>query len=118
MSIASIVLAAILAVFFLLLGSAKVLATQQMRDRAAHVGFSIGAYRGVGALEVCGAVGLLVGILWWPVGAAAGMGLVLLMIGAAATHLHKRDSVREFAPAVITCLVAFGYLVVSLGATR
>ncbi|WP_433207777.1 hypothetical protein ACQP1G_22640 [Nocardia sp. CA-107356] len=37
---------------------------------------------------------------------------------AIATHLRKRDSVPEFAPAVITGLIAVGHVVVLLEAIR
>ena len=44
------------------LGAAKILAVPPMRAAAAHVGFSVAAYRRIGVLEVAGAVGLLVGL--------------------------------------------------------
>ncbi|MBF6296026.1 DoxX family protein [Nocardia amamiensis] len=116
MNVASIVLALLLAVFFLLLGVSKVLAVGPMRERAAHAGFSVSAYRGIGALELAAALGLLGGIVWWPVGAAAGAGLVLLMAGAVVVHRRTGDGVREFAPAVGTGLMAVSYIVTVLGA--
>ncbi|MEU2035230.1 DoxX family protein [Nocardia amamiensis] len=116
MKVASIVLALLLAVFFLLLGMSKVLAVGSMRERAAHTGFSVSAYRKIGALELAAALGLLGGIVWWPVGAAAGAGLVLLMAGAVVVHRRTGDAVREFAPAIGTGLIAVSYLVTVLGA--
>jgi uncharacterized membrane protein len=55
------VLAVLLALGFIALGSAKILAVQPMRERAAEVGFSTTAYRRIGMLEVAGAIGLLLG---------------------------------------------------------
>lgn len=83
MTTASLVLALCLAVFYLLLGVGKIAATSPMRERAAHVGMPVSTYRGgIGALEVAGAVGLVIGGLVPALGAAAGIGLLLLMVGA------------------------------------
>jgi hypothetical protein len=43
------------------------------------------AYRLIGATEVA------TGLLWWPVGAAAAVGLVCLTAGAALTHRRAGD---------------------------
>ncbi|WP_040785174.1 DoxX family protein [Nocardia pneumoniae] len=116
MNVASIVLAVVLAAFFLLVGVSKVSAVGSMRERAAHAGFSVSAYRKIGGLEIAAALGLLIGIVWWPVGVAAGIGLVLLMTGAVVIHRRTGDAVRQFAPAVVTGLIAVGYLMTVLGA--
>ena len=55
---ASIILAVLVALIFALLGTAKILALPPMRDLAAEAGFSVDAYRGIGVLEVAGAVGV------------------------------------------------------------
>jgi len=43
------------------------------------------------ACEFAGAVGLVVGIWWPPIGIAAGIGLVLYFVGAIASHLRVGD---------------------------
>ncbi|NUT95376.1 MAG: DoxX family protein [Saccharothrix sp.] len=102
------------AALFALLGVAKLLALPRMRELADHAGFSVAAYRGIGALEVAGAVGLLVGLAVPLLGFAAGVGLLLLLAGAVATHVRKRDGLRAVAPAVVcaalvaSCLVTLG----------
>ncbi|MEV6320440.1 DoxX family protein [Nocardia sp. NPDC051787] len=118
MTVASTVLAVVLAVFFLATGVSKVLAVASMRKRAAHAGFSSSAYRVIGGLEIAAALGQLGGIRWWPIGAAAGTGLVLLMIGALITHVRTGDGMREWAPAAITGLVVIGYLALLIGGSR
>ena len=65
--------------FFIGLGSAKILALQPMRERAAAVGFSTTAYRRIGLFEVSGAIGLLLGSVAPLIGALAGVGLLLLL---------------------------------------
>ena len=49
----------LVAVVFVALGAAKILAAAPMRGRAAHAGFSVDAYRRIGVLEIAGAVGVL-----------------------------------------------------------
>jgi hypothetical protein len=71
MSTATTALAGTLAVFFTGLGTAKIRAVPAMRQRAAHVGMST-AYRRIGALEVAGAAGVLVGLAQPRIGALAG----------------------------------------------
>lgn len=48
------VLLVVLAAVFGLLGAAKVAALGPMPQRAAHLGFSMTQYRGIGALELAG----------------------------------------------------------------
>lgn len=58
----------------------------------------------IGVLQVVGAVGLLLGLAWSPLGVAAAVGLILLMLGAVTTHVRIGDPAFDAAPAVI-CLV-------------
>ncbi|MBC2642631.1 MULTISPECIES: DoxX family protein [unclassified Rhodococcus (in: high G+C Gram-positive bacteria)] len=118
MTTATLVLALCLAVFYLLLGGGKLAATSPMRERAAHVGVSVSTYRGIGVLEVAGAGGLLIGGLVPALGAAAGVGLLLLMVGAVVTHVRNGDGRREMTPAVVVGLLIVAYLVVLFGSIR
>ncbi|GGU43695.1 DoxX family protein [Lentzea flava] len=106
------VLAVLLAVLFVLLGVSKLLALPRMRELASHAGFSVAAYRGIGALEVAGAAGLLIGLTVPLLGAAAGAGLLLLLAGAVITHVRNRDGIRELAPAVVCAALVAAYLAV------
>jgi hypothetical protein len=118
MSLAPAVLAVLLALIFLTLGTAKVVAVQPMRVRAAEVGFSTTAYRRIGLLEVTGAIGLLLGAVAPLIGALAGAGLLVLLGGAVVTHLRHGDGPRKFAPAVVCGLLVAAYLVALIAATR
>jgi len=109
------VLAALLVAAFAVLGSAKLAAIPAMRVRAEHVGFSVGAYRRIGALELLGVAGLLVGAAFPAVGVLAGLGLLLLLGGAVITHVRNGDGRKEIAPAVVLGVVAAGYLVLVIG---
>lgn len=105
------ILAALLVVAFAVLGSAKLAAVPAMRTRAEHVGFSVAAYRRIGALELLGVAGVLAGAAFPTVGALAGLGLLLLLGGAIMTHLRNGDGPKEIAPAAVLGVVALGYLV-------
>lgn len=71
---------------------------------------SQGTVRVIGALEVLGAIGIvlpaLTGILPWLTPLAA-LGLVLTMIGAALTHLRRAEYGVIAVPAVLLILAAF-----------
>ncbi len=117
MSVTSAVLAVLLALAFTGVGSAKILALQPMRERAAEVGFSTTAYRRIGLLEVAGAIGLLLGSVAPLIGALAGVGLLLLLGGAVVAHVREGDGPKKFAPAVICGVLVAAYLVALLAAT-
>ena len=106
----SIALTAMLTAILTALGSAKILAIAPMRARAAHVGFSVTAYRRIGILEIAGAIGLAVGLVQPLLGGLAGTGLLLLLAGAIVTHVRNGDGLREIAPAVVCALLVAGYL--------
>jgi hypothetical protein len=118
MNIAATVLVVVLALVFFTLGSAKIMALAFTRELAAHVRFSTTAYRGIGTLEAAGAIGLLIGIAQPLLGAAAGIGLLLLLGGALVAHLRVGDGPREYAPAVATGILVVTYLALLFGATR
>lgn len=62
------------------------------------------------ACEFAGAVGLVVGIWWPPVGIAAGIGLVLYFVGAVVSHLRVGD-VKGIGSAAFMLVVAAAALV-------
>ena len=117
MSVTSAVLAVLLALIFIGLGSAKILAVQPMRERAADVGFSTTAYRRIGVLEVAGAIGLLLGAIEPVIGALAGIGLLLLLGGAVVAHVREGDGPKKVGPAVVCGVLVAAYLVALLAAT-
>ncbi|GAC1645701.1 MAG: hypothetical protein NVS4B12_11990 [Ktedonobacteraceae bacterium] len=62
-------------------------------------------------LEFAGAAGLLIGIVWWPLGIAAAIGVVLYFLGASIGHVRVKDFKGLPTPIVIL-LVALVILVV------
>jgi hypothetical protein len=99
--VALVVLSVLLALGFLGLGGAKVLGVSQMADNARHLGYPLAAFKAVGAMEIGGAAGLLVGLYWPPLGIAASTGLLLLLAGAAASHLRAGDGIKEITPVAL-----------------
>jgi hypothetical protein len=118
MTLAAAILAVVLALIFLALSTAKVLAVQPMRELATDAGFSVAAYRRIGLLEVTGAIGLLIGLIEPLIGTLAGAGLLLLLGGAVIVHLRKGDGPRKLAPAVVCGLLVAAFLVLQLAAAR
>ena len=108
-------LAALIAVAFTVLGASKIRAVPSMQGRAAHVGFSVGAYQRIGVLEVAGAAGILLGLAIPPLGVLAAAGLLLLMVGAFGAHLRQHDGVAELAPALVVTALLVAYLWLAFG---
>ena len=115
---ATTILAGVLVVAFAAAGAAKLAAVPAMRARAAHVGFSVAAYRRIGLLEILGVLGLLVGALLPAIGALAAAGLLLLLGGAMIAHLRSGDGPRELAPALVLGLATLAFLILVLGGLR
>ncbi|MDQ0678721.1 hypothetical protein QFZ30_002103 [Arthrobacter pascens] len=57
-------------------------------------------------LEIAAAAGLLVGVAWWPIGIAAGIGAVLYFAGAIVTHLRVGDRAVTSAAVLLGVSVA------------
>ena len=112
------VLAAVLVVAFGAAGYAKLAAVPAMRAAAEHVGYSVDAYRRIGALEILGVLGILVGAAVPVFGALAATGLILLLGGAVVVHLRNGDGIRDLAPALVLGAVAAAFTILVLGGLR
>ncbi len=120
MNIALWIIAGVLAVAFLAAGAMKL---TQPKEKLAATGmawvedFSPGMVKTIGALEVLGALGLILpaalGIIPVLVPVAA-VGLAALMVGAAITHARRKErqmlpvNLVLFALAVIVAVARFG----------
>jgi len=69
------------------------------------------------ACEFAGALGLVLGIWWSPLGLAAGIGLVLYFVGAVASHVRAGD-VKGIGPALFMLALALGALVMRILTSR
>ena len=116
MGIALWVIQGLLAVAFLGAGASKLSQPKEklLKNMAWVEDFSQPAVRLIGAAEVLGAIGVVVpaltGIVPWLTPLAA-LGLVLLMVGAALTHLRRKEYSNiaiNAALLVLATLVAYG----------
>ncbi|MFD5425651.1 DoxX family protein [Streptomyces sp. NPDC127084] len=102
-----IVISLLLAALLAMTGGGKVLGAGKSVEVRDALGLSPALWRLIGAMELSGVAGLVVGI-WLPVlGGAAAVGVVLLMIGAAGSRLRASDAgVRGPAGLVTDAVVA------------
>lgn len=54
-------------------------------------GLSAPLVRFIGLAELAAAAGLLAGLFWWPIGAAAALGFAVVLIGAVGFHAKSGD---------------------------
>jgi len=101
MPIATVIVTCCLAALFAFSSSIKLLGVQRSLAIRDHLGISPALWRLIGALELAGVVGVLVGLWWPPLGIAAAVGLALLSVGAVVSHVRASDSVAETVPAVV-----------------
>jgi len=104
--IATVVVTILLAVLFTFSSSIKLLGVPQSLAIRDHLGVTAVRWRLIGILELAGVAGVLVGLVWAPIGVAAAIGLALLSVGAVAFHVRASDGWTKTAPAVIAILLA------------
>ena len=108
------VVSALLIVACLLPATAKLGGHPRMRESARHFSISWRRYRLIGVAELAAAAGVVAGLFWHPLGVAAASGMVCLLVGALIAHRRAGDHGKEIAPALITLLIAAGYLAAAL----
>jgi DoxX-like family len=101
MDTATVIVTLLLAALFTFSASIKLLGVPKSLEIRDHLGVKPLQWRLIGALELAGVAGALVGLLWPPLGVAAATGLALLSVGAIAFHLRASDGAADTAPAVI-----------------
>ncbi|MEU6352996.1 DoxX family protein [Streptomyces sp. NPDC047072] len=114
MSALDTILTCLLALWFTLLSAGKLLGTAQMAERAAHLGFTVGGYRVIGALELAGVLGLFAGWSVTGLGIVAAAGFLLLLAGAVLAHLRAGDRLPAAAPAILSAVLVVAYLIALL----
>ena len=111
MDTATVVVTILLAALFTFSASIKLLGASQSLAIRDHLGVKPLQWRLIGACELAGVAGVLVGLVWAPIGIAAAIGLALLTIGAIAFHVRHSDGVADLAPAVIGVALALALAV-------
>lgn len=101
-SVISWVVQIVLATFYVLAASGKLMSRPQVIEMFRSWGFPDKFYLVVGALELFGAIGLLI----QRIAGYAAAGLILLMIGAALTHLVNGEGLQVLRPLIFMVLLA------------
>jgi hypothetical protein len=114
MKIAEIIFGALLTFFGFFSAFGKFSKMEDVIKAMHHVGVKDAQIKVLATLETLGALGIIVGIWLKPVGIAATIGLVLYFFGAMVAHLRKKDTFKDFAPALLIFVVAAVTLVLEL----
>jgi uncharacterized membrane protein YphA (DoxX/SURF4 family) len=109
-----VALSVLLLIGCLLPAAAKLAGHPRMRESARRFRIPWRRYRFIGVAELAAAAGLVAGLWWHPLGLAAAAGIAFLLVGALIMHWRVGDRGKEIAPAVITLLIAVGYLITAL----
>ncbi len=109
-----VALSVLLLIACLLPAAAKLTGHPRMRESAQRFRIPWWRYRFIGVAELAAAAGLVAGLWWHPLGLAAAAGMVFLLGGALIMHRRAGDHGKEVAPALITLLIAVGYLIAAL----
>ncbi|HEX2314515.1 MAG TPA: DoxX family protein [Thermomonospora sp.] len=91
MFIAYAVVAVLLAVVLSVSGYAKLTRMPRLVKELTALGVPLGLFPFLAACEIAGALGLLAGLRYGPLGIAAATGVVLYFVGAVITHLRRSD---------------------------
>lgn len=105
MQIAVVVVSIALAVFFGAVSSVNILYLERARQEGEHLRLPSRLTRFVGLCQLAGAIGLIGGLFWPVLGIAAGVGIMLLMVGAVVSHRRVGDNSLG---AVLPAVVVFG----------
>lgn len=65
------------------------------------VGVKDSQFAWLAAAEFAGSAGLFLGLIWWPIGVAAGIGVCLYFVGAICAHARVSDFKNIGTPGVI-----------------
>nr|WP_237270733.1 DoxX family protein [Streptomyces caniscabiei] len=99
--IAYVVLAVVLSLLLLASARGDIVRDPKITDGLKALGVPDNWFVPLGLVKIAGALGLLVGIAYRPLGIAAAIGVVLYFLGAVITHIRAGDKKGLGTPAVI-----------------
>ena len=108
MFIATVIVSIVLAAMATMSGALKIKRVDSIVETMAKVGVKANQFGSLAAAELAGALGLIVGLFWWPVGVAAAVGLVIYFVAALGAHLRVGD--REISGAAMMLVLSAGAL--------
>ncbi len=111
MNIVAWIVGIVVAVVFAGGGVAKIVDLDRARER---LGYTSTEFRLIGAAELLGAIGVVVGLIWtkieW-VGHATGVGLASLTLAALMAHARAGDDGKKAIPAAVMFGVVVLYMI-------
>jgi hypothetical protein len=110
MFIAYAVLAVILAALLAMSARAKLAKDEKIVKGITGLGVPLSWFPFLAACELAGAVGLVIGLWWAPLGIAAAIGVILYFVGAVISHLRAGD--MKGAPTPLVILIGTGVALV------
>jgi hypothetical protein len=111
--IAYVVIAVLLSLMLLMSARGDITRDPKITEPLKAIGVPDSWFLPLGLVKIAGALGLLAGIVYRPLGIAAAIGVVLYFLGAVITHLRAGDKKGVGTPAAIM-LVAVAPLVLGL----
>ena len=102
----TIIVSGLLALLFLYTGLSKEFGAAQSIAFREHLEIPPAQWRLIGVLELAGALGVILALVLRPLGVAAAVGLVVLTLGAIATHRRAGDPPRAALPAAVGLALA------------
>ncbi|MGW0638321.1 DoxX family protein [Nocardia salmonicida] len=112
MFIATAIVSSLLAVGLVLSAVGKLTRDKAQLETMAKVRFPEDKLWMLAVAEIAGAVGLVGGLFWWPLGVAAAIGVVAYFVGALGAHLRAGD--RQIAAPAAMFLIAVAALTLRL----
>jgi len=113
MFIAYVVIAVLLSLVLFMSARADITRDPKITEQLKEIGVPESWFVPLGLIKIAGALGLLIGIVYRPLGIAAAIGVVLYFLGAVITHVRAGDTKGIATPAVIM-LVSAAPLVLGL----
>ena len=86
-----------LAIAFIIVGGAKLFRAKPLDDQFKEFGLPGYFILIIGALEVAGAIGIMIPSL----SLLAAIGLVLILVGAITNHIKAKHPMKSFGPAIV-----------------
>lgn len=114
MSIAYTITAVVLSLVLVGSGRGKLVRDPRVTEGMSKAQVPQTWYAPLALVEFAGALGLLIGIAWRPLGVAAAIGVVLYFVGAVLAHLRAKDTAGAGVPGAILLLAI---VVLVLGAS-
>ena len=100
MFIACLIVSALLGAALLASARAKLVQDERVMTTMRGVGVRDDKVWLLAVAEIAGAIGLVGGLWWWPLGVAAAVGVILYFVGAVSAHLRQYD-LKIASPAIV-----------------